>query len=1136
MASDWQDPADRAESNLRPSDRRFLVLCLVVSAAALAAGFHLYPRVNPEASIRFEVDRGSAAQIASDFAAELGLETAGRRHATQFKYDNHSKVFLERTLGPEEAIRLMSGPVRMWRWGNRWFLPGEKEEIRVEVATTGEIASFRHLVGESASGARLRPAAARRIAERFLAERMGVDLSDLEFLDLRTERLPNRTDHSFIWKRTGHEWDGGDYRLEVRIQGARPGAYHEYVYIPQEWSRSYERLRSHNETAGFVASALLILTFAAMMAVLLVRIRGKEVRWGTAFWFGAAGAVLTLLVGLNSLPASIYRYDTTGSFGGFIIQGLFMELARALAAGVLIALLTAAAEPLYREMYPDKFSLGRFFTLRGLRTRRFLLSAVLGLALTCCFFCYQEVFYTVARHFGAWAPVSVPYNNLFNTALPWVFILFIGFFPAVTEEFISRMFSIPFLKKHTRSTLLAIVVPAMIWGFAHSSYPNQPFYIRGIEVGIAGIIIGLIMLRTNVVAVLVWHYTVDALYSSFLLFRSGNAYYMVSAALAAGLILLPVGYAVFCYMRRGRFEDPAGLRNRDDVSTGVDALSGVPDPVSAEVAPCPSRPHAAARVPKDGSGSDRWRLATAGFALACVALLLAPSPGIRTGPWMQIGPEQALEEAAAFVTVLGEEPDSFRVSIVGTVHAPPMRAKYLMENGGLDRLRDQYDGITPPMAWSVRYYQPLQAREVLVRVNMADGRILSATRRLADSDSLPALSQARARRLAERFLQGRGIDISGMEPGAAVQESRESRVDHTFTWESADGDPRGAGPARHRVAASVQGDGIGSFGELLHIPEDWIRYRESTGTVDAIRLILMLLVPGCLLGLVLWTLLMRHRAGQIRWKPILLLSIPFGAVALIGGFNTWPGILQGYSTSVPWEVFLTSAMVGMTMSAGTGYLLAVVSIAVVTAFWPESWRMKDAKVRGAALGDALLGAVTAAVAILALRNLAWHLPAIWPEASLAPGIAPPQGAEATLPWFAIVHNVVRSTLLFTAAAAAVAGLLRLRERHRKAVAAAAMLTVLALVPLSAKGAGEYVLALGRAGLEFAVLLLLARYLLRRNLLAYPLAVYILAALSGVAPWLQAYGECFRGQGMIALAVLGLPVFWLCFTSFRARER
>ena len=126
----------------------------------------------------------------------------------------------------------------------------------------------------------------------------------------------------------------------------------------------------------------------------------------------------------------------------------------------------ASTEPVYRDAYPRFLSIRRYFSWQGLRTRSFFLANVVGIALTFFFFAYQTVFYLAADKLGAWAPADVPFSDLLNTRFPWVMVLFVGFFPAVSEEIQFRAFAIPFLRKYLKSGPLAIVLPGLHLGIS----------------------------------------------------------------------------------------------------------------------------------------------------------------------------------------------------------------------------------------------------------------------------------------------------------------------------------------------------------------------------------------------------------------------------------------------------------------------------------------------------------------------------------------------------------------------------------------------------------------------------------------------------------------------------------------------
>src|SRR2546430_10590638 len=124
---------------------------------------------------------------------------------------------------------------------------------------------------------------------------------------------------------------------------------------------------------------------------------------------------------------------------------------------------------------------------------------------------------------------------------------------STSEEFLFRLFAIPFLERVTKSRVLAVILPAFSWSFLHSAYPQEPGYIRGIEVGIIGVVAGMVMLRWGILATLIWHYTVDASLVGMLLIRSNSLYFKISGVVVGAAALAPLALACISYLTRGGF-------------------------------------------------------------------------------------------------------------------------------------------------------------------------------------------------------------------------------------------------------------------------------------------------------------------------------------------------------------------------------------------------------------------------------------------------------------------------------------------------------------------------------------------------------------------------------------------------------
>ena len=820
------------EKTLNARDYRLFAVCFVVAAVSLVTASHFFYDAFPEATIDFRITREEAGERARTFLDGRGLDLEGYRHSAIFRFDGTAKTFLERELGLEGATALIGNPVRLWRWSNRWVRELEKEEFRVQYTTAGELAGFSHMIEEEAEGASLDQAEARSLAERFLSDTMGRDLAGLTFVEAEITERPNRSDHAFTWKLSDFEVSEATYRLTVGIQGDQVGRYSEYLKVPEAWQREYQELRSYNEATGLVAAVLMILTWIAMLVILTQSIRARDVRWKTVTVFTAIAFALTFLAELNTLPLTEYNFDTTGTYGSFLTGHLLLALLTALGQAVLIGFLTAGAEPIYRRSYGDQVSLNQQFLPAGIRTKRFLTGTVIGLTMTALFVAYQTVFYVVADDLGAWSPAQIPYDQMVNTYIPWVVVLLIGFMPAVSEEFTSRAFSIPFLQRFLKKRWLAIVISALVWGFAHAGYPQQPFYIRGIEVGLAGIAVGYVMIRWGLLPALVWHYTIDALYTAMILLRSSNSYFVVSAGVSVGIMLVPFAVALVLYIRHRFFVDPEPLLNRSESPPLDEAEQEAP---AGEAAPAQEAEAVSAPEPASAYTALSWRrllLSTAVVAAAAGIFLIDYDKPLKETAFA-VTAQEAEDAAKAYLEGRGVDLEGYRVVVTGSSAASRNVAKYRLERAGFAAIDSLYSRNLPLNRWRVRFFRPLEKEEFHVYVDCGDGSVDSYTHLVEEEAAGADLPEEEARALAEAHLREFGIDPGEFELVESSSEKMKARRDHTFVWEAMDGDPRNLDESFYRIEVDVIGDEASGFRRFVKLPEEWLRDREESTTLES---------------------------------------------------------------------------------------------------------------------------------------------------------------------------------------------------------------------------------------------------------------------------------------------------------------
>ncbi len=1094
---------------LTRNERVLLIVAAVLAVIAGTFAWMNFNRAFPEANLQFSVNRSSSQPVAEAFVREHAESAApvlaGRRHAAIFRYDNDAKVYLERELGLEKLGAMIAAKdVRLWSWSHRYFKPLEKEELRVQVSPEGEVTGFNHLIPEEAPGASLDEPAAREVADGLLRGAFGLAPDRLTFIESQREDRKQRRDWTFTYERAGWKAQDATYRMQVEVHGDEAAAYREFLKIPDAWSQGYQRLRSANDTTALVAVFGIVLTLLAALWTIIREGRRGNLRWRVILTFTALAFGLVFLLSLNDLPMSMYGFSTTDTWGAFLAKQVLGGLAGAGGQALLILIVVAAGEPLYRQRFPGHLRVGALLSAKGWASKRTVIGLALGYCLAALFIAYQVGFYLVTARFGAWNPAEVPFDNLLNTWFPWLAVLFMGFYPAVSEEFMSRVFSIPLVERLARSKVAAVVIPAMIWGFAHANYPAQPFYIRGLEVSLAGLAVGIVLYRFGVLPCLVWHYVVDAGYTSMLLVRSGNPYFVITAIVGTGALLVPLVVAVVAAWRRGGFAVDESVANAADPAPPEPAAVAA-EPAAALTVPPVRRAMAIALVVAVVGGVLAWK---------------APDPGEGIG--VRLRPTEVRTIAYDYLRSRGVDPSSWRLVVTARDdYLGRATRRYLLEHGGVPQVA-RFAQEVP--AWQVRAFRPESREEWQLGVDDRDRKVVRYGHVLPEEAPGASLAAEAARPLAEAALGAAGFNVSALVFKEATAEKRPARLDHEFTWK----DPgRSVGDAEYLLSVSVSGDAVSAESRRFKLPEEWERARDR-GTV--IRYGLIALKIAVVAWLVVHGLFVFYRAvrsGAIPWKPIAIAGGVFAALAAIAYSLAFPLLWASYDVAWPEATFRTSLLVGLSIGVLFQAAGAVLALGMLAACFPAARAVLVPAVRRTGVAAGVWGAVAAVGAALALSGAGGIVRFAAPRLfSDAPVGVPGSVATAVPAAAAFLGSLLPQLMLLAVVGLAVHLWATAHLGFERPLLLAGI--AIALIPGGAEASpGELLTGLATALLAVAIGYVVIRFVLGANPVAWVLAALALATKQAVLPLLGQPGAAYATQGWLLLgAVIVVTALWL----------
>ncbi|HLZ12834.1 MAG TPA: CPBP family intramembrane glutamic endopeptidase [Candidatus Acidoferrum sp.] len=1112
---------------LTGSEKRALALWLLAGIVGVFFAHRYFLQAFPEASVDFKVNRPQALARAKAFAAGLGENLDSYRSAIEFSVEENEKVYVEREVGLQQANQLASSKINLWYWNVRFYKPQQEEEFEVRVSPSGQIVGYKHVVPEARAGATLERGAAQTLAQNFLTAQLGKPAVDWTFLpeEANSQKKPSRLDWDFTWENKALKVKDAPYREKIHVTGDKPGGASEGLLVPETWQRSYERLRSGNNTLAFVFTVPYFGILAVAVWVAITFTKNGQTKWALAVKLGAIAAAALFLQGLNDWPLWGSSYDTKDAYAGFLVMQVLRALGIAVVTALTISLVLPAAEPLYRQSQPNNLRFAKLLTWRGIRSKEFFSSAVVGISLAAAHIGFVVLFYAIVTRFGAWAPQEVNYSDAVNTGFPWISGVAIGLLASMNEEFTFRLFAIPFFTRFTRSQWIAIIVPAFLWGFLHSNYPQEPAYIRGVEVGLIGIVAGIVMLRYGILSTLIWHYTVDASLVGLFLVRSDNFYFKVSGVVVGLAAAAPLLFSLASYLKRGQFE-------------AVDDLQNAAEPV-----PELKFESAEKEKPRALSTSRYHPLGSAAIGVLAICAIFGAVAAVklkqeRIGDYLKlsVSARQAVALSDVALQKRGVDLSAFHRATLFLDNSDPAANEFLRERIGVAAVNKLYASEIPIGLWGTRYFKDGDPEEYFV-VLRPDGALHSLHHTIAENTAGAALTKEAAVALAEKYLkEEKNLDLTGWSLADSESKKRPHRIDHTLTWQqSAPLDARtgASGSAFARIEVKVMGDEVTGYRSYVKIPEEWSRKQEEQGlsrTLYFVGSILALVALGAVMLVIYFQHFRGDDARSIPWK-----RISIWAAWSLGGFvltiafgDRIAAVFQQYQTAVPLKMWYLitaiSFLLGGAFSVGALILVFGLAWFYCRKAFGEERLPNWFSMPGVYYRDALLIGIGGVFALAGLQSVLGRVGAHYPVAHRFASIAFSPDFSAKFPAAAIVGAAISHALLYSALVAAIGGFV------------VAYVKPWALrLPIFLVGAATLVRDWGSAGdfaeqylfkcIFLAVVAFGVGWIARLNLLGIFLAIFSSAVASSALALLEQANPFYRGSAYAVLALLAVVLAW-----------
>lgn len=883
-----------------------------LGVAGLIAFLALFDTAFPAASLDLKLSKDEVTEKAVEFADFISYDRSKAVVATSFRSQRKARIFLDYKLGGKKANELMRSEIPVWKWVTRICKPFSPEEAYVYSWPDGRIQGFTHTIAKEKKIPSVSAEDAEKLVFKFAREKTRLSLSNWKLVKKKEEKKANRVDHVFEFEDQSKEFKEARIRANFVVYGNYVGKFREFLHVPEDFTRYYNKIRSQNKLLYTIADSLGLVFQLGALIVLFWAIKAKLIDNKFFAKIYLVSVVVCFLYLINQYWELVFTYDTSEGFFEYVLNNLSMQFLLIIFMGGYFAVLVAAADAFYRKWAPDAMSINNTFSLKGLRAK----PTVVGLSLAFLYLGfslgYQCVFYVVGYKYGVWCPISVRDEAVLGLVFPAFDSMFIGYSASIMEEFVYRVIGIIILTRFFKNVWIANLVQAVLWGFAHSSYPQQPAFIRGTELSIEGFISGAFFIKFGILPSLVAHYLFNVTVSSTPSFFAESIFSKLGALIP---YLPPLIWAFYIgreVKKHGVQQlEGSGLQNKDVVITPPPT----PKEVTVEFLPSVTR------------FKPKLLLIIVPLALiSCLTGWFLDSQSKKLGaPTNQkLTHSKIIEKSREYLDKAGISIDGYQVATwcYSPIYSKEKQLQYLFEKAGYEKTDQYTKDLVPTIGWIARWYKPLVPQEYSVALK-DNGELNYIRIKHHENDKGKALTKIEARQKAKEFLSNYHPELKNLEFSSLKKEVKKNRTDYTVMYEAVD---KRVEEAPLKIAIEIIGDKISSFDLDWQVPDKWKLEFKRKGLFRVLfgiyrnYFLVILFVITCGIYADLLT-----REG-ISKKFVMITSGVAVVLTLVSNINSWPEVFPYYYTDTPMNSYTVRKVFGGLYSlAFSGFTIGLLS-------------------------------------------------------------------------------------------------------------------------------------------------------------------------------------------------------------------